>query len=403
MKDLLLALHLAWRLLSHSANRFARFVTWVSFAGLTLGVMILTVVVTVMNGFDYELKKRLLSAVPHITTDIELQHDLTGTEADLPSEVMSSMRFFRGIGALNLNGRLHPISMYGMPGAAWRTAGVNMLDVPEDVLGRLADTSTGILIGQPLARAMGVVPGDEVSVMTIEVDGQRVRPRSLVFTLQGVFELGAEPDYGLSMVNLDRFESARWQQMGEIGMQVQLYDPLSVERVLAELEAAYPGTSFASWQSEYGELFQAVQLEKSMMFVLLLLVVAIASFNIIAGQTMLVNDKRRSIAILLTMGAEQGLMRNAFLLQGAVISVSGTAIGLLLGLVAAFYVNELLAALQQVTGMHLLDGSFFVQVPTRVLGSDIAIISMMSCGLCLLSATVPARRAARLDPVLALH
>jgi lipoprotein-releasing system permease protein len=191
--------------------------------------------------------------------------------------------------------------------------------------------------------------------------------------------------------------------MGETGLQLQLQEPLRARQLRARLESAFRHREVSSWESAYGELFSAVQLEKSMMFLLLLLVVAIASFNIVAGQTMLVNDKRHSIAILRTMGARQSLVRNVFLLQGAGISVMGTALGLCLGLLAADNINQILDFVEQVTGMHLLDGSFFVQVPIRVLPGDLVAISLLSAGLCLLSSWVPARRAAQLDPVANLH
>ncbi len=146
-----------------------------------------------------------------------------------------------------------------------------------------------------------------------------------------------------------------------------------------------------------------MQLEKSMMFMLLVLVVAIAAFNIIAGQTMVVNDKRSNIAILRTMGAPSRMILWVFLLQGLCISSVGTVLGLGLGLLCAFNINEILDGVQILTGMHLLDGSFFVEVPIRVLPGDMLLICAVSASLCLLSALLPARRAAQLDPVLALH
>ena len=140
-----------------------------------------------------------------------------------------------------------------------------------------------------------------------------------------------------------------------------------------------------------------------MMFVLLLLVVAIASFNIVAGQSMLVSDKRRNIAILRTMGCRQSTIRNVFLLQGIGISSVGTTLGLVLGVVASANVNQILALGEQLTGMHLLDGSFFVEVPVKVLFSDLVLIAVMSISLCLLASWIPARRAAQMDPVPSLH
>ncbi len=314
-----------------------------------------------------------------------------------------SLPYFRGVAAISARGRLFPVVLYGLPSEVWRGDGLTPLDLDPITVAGMQSGTGGALLGAPLARALGVLPGDDFAVLSVTVDSGQVRPKSITLQLRGTFELGAEPDYGMVLHDLDLFAPEVWQSMGETGLQIQLDDPLRVETTLQTLQNAYPAISFSSWQSEFGELFQAVQLEKSMMFVLLLLVVAIASFNIIAGQSMLVNDKRRGIAILLTMGAQQKAVRNAFLLQGALISVSGSLIGMAMGLLAALYVNEILAALQSLTGRHLLDGSFFVEVPTRILLSDLLAIAGMSCSLCMLSAAIPARRAARIDPIAALH
>ena len=191
--------------------------------------------------------------------------------------------------------------------------------------------------------------------------------------------------------------------MGDVGVQVQLATPMEAGSLLAGLSKQLPDEQFASWETTFGELFQAVQLEKSMMFVLLLLVVAVAAFNIVAGQTMLVDDKRQNIAILRTMGATQKLIKQVFFLQGVTVSVTGTALGLLFGISASFYVNEIMSGIEAITGMHLLDGSFFVEIPVLVESVDLMIISVMALAICLLAAYLPAKRAAELDPVHNLH
>ena len=191
--------------------------------------------------------------------------------------------------------------------------------------------------------------------------------------------------------------------MGDVGVQLQLAEPMSAAALLSKLQTQLPDEEFASWETTFGELFQAVQLEKSMMFVLLLLVVTVAAFNIVAGQTMLVEDKRQNIAILRTMGATQGLIRQTFFLQGAIVSISGTTIGLALGISASLYVNEIMLGIEAVTGMHLLDGSFFVEIPVLVQWVDLIVIGAMALAICLLAAFLPARSAAELDPVRNLH
>ena len=399
----LLVWSLARRLLTHGENKFARFVTWVSFIGLTLGVTILTVVITVMNGFDHELKTRLLKAIPHVTiADVELDHPIYNVAATMPG-VTSVHEYFQGFAAISVAGQVQPIKLYGVNAHGLDSLDYLSASMRQGKFDDLAQDPNGIIIGTPLARYLGLEIGDPVVVLGVESRSEGVAPKLLRFTLQGSFELGAEPDYGLAIVNLDRQPAQAWQAMGERGLQVQLLDPLRVQEVAADLSAEFRELQIDTWISAYGELFQAVRLEKSMMFLLLLLVVAIASFNIIAGQTMVVNDKRASIAILRTMGTTEAVIRNVFLLQGICIGVGGTVIGLALGILCSFNINSILAGLEVISGMHLLDGSFFVEVPVLVLPADLLLIAAMSCGLCLLSAWFPARRASLMDPVQALH
>jgi lipoprotein-releasing system permease protein len=398
-----LALALAGRMLMHGENRFARFVTWVSFFGLALGVMVLTVVITVMNGFDGELKSRLLRSIPHVTIADASTGDQIYEDAQTIPEVASVHTYFQGLGAISVASEVQPVSLYGISSDGVASLSYLADTMHQGSLADLADNPNGLILGAPLARYLRLSPGDTVVVMAVQNSADGVAPKLMRFTLVGTFELGAEPDYSLAIINLQRQSTASWQAMGTRGLQIQLHNPMDAQRVARTLQKMVPQSEVDSWNSAYGELFDAVRLEKSMMFLLLLLVVAIASFNIIAGQTMMVNDKRASIAILRTMGGNEKLIRRIFLFQGVCIGVMGTLVGLLLGLLSAYNINAILNALQGFTGMHLLDGSFFVEVPVLVLPVDLLIIAIMSCGLCLLSAWFPARRAASLDPVQALH
>lgn len=390
-------------MLMHGENRFARFVTWVSFFGLALGVMVLTVVITVMNGFDGELKSRLLRSIPHVTiADASISDPIFSAAKALP-EVNSVHTYFQGLGAISVASEVQPVSLYGISHDGVASLSYLADTMRQGSLADLADNPNGLILGAPLARYLRLAMGDTVVVMAVESSADGVAPKLMKFTLVGTFELGAEPDYSLAIVNLQRHPTAVWQALGTRGLQIQLENPMDAQRIARGLQEQVPQSVVDSWDSAYGELFEAVRLEKSMMFLLLLLVVAIASFNIIAGQTMMVNDKRASIAILRTMGGNQTLIRRIFLLQGVGIGVTGTLVGLLLGLLSAYNINGILNALEGLTGMHLLDGSFFVEVPVLVLPGDLAIVAIMSCSLCLLSAWFPARRAASLDPVQALH
>ncbi len=391
-----------------SRNGFAKLVTWVSFVGLSLGVMVLTVVVTVMNGFDAELKSRLLQSIPHITVDDPratnaLRARMFDSAALHGGRTLAVNEYFQGLGAVSTQGQVYPISLYGVNENALPGLGYLDAAMQTGVLTDLFAHADAIVMGAPLARHLNLSLGDQVLLVAIESSGESVSPKTYAARLSGTFELGAEPDYSLVFANLARFSHEQWSRYGTVGTQIQLTDPLQAERVARNVQAQLPDRVVESWHHAYGELFDAVALEKSMMFVLLLLVVAIAAFNIIAGQTMMVNDKRSNIAILRTMGMREGTMARVFLLQGFFISAVGTTLGLVLGVLCSLNINAILDALAAVTGLHLLDGSFFVTVPVRILLADLVVIALIAGGLSLLSSWLPAQRAGALDPVTNLH
>ena len=233
--------------------------------------------------------------------------------------------------------------------------------------------------------------------------GDSVTLRWLRLNLVGTFEMGAETDYSMVLVNLDGHTDDYWRELGQVGTRVMLDNPMQAADYGRRLRELQPAVAVETWEEVYGELFQAVQMEKTMMFVLLLLVVAIAGFNIIAGQSMMVHDKRAQIAMLRTLGADRRFVLSLFLSQGAVVAVFGTFAGLSLGMLLTVYVNEVVDILGAISGQHLLDGSYFVSVPAQIVSLDVIIIALLSAGIALLSAWLPARRASLLSPAQFLH
>jgi lipoprotein-releasing system permease protein len=401
--SLSLLLSMSMRLISHAPNKFARFVTWVSLVGLTLGVTVLTLVVTVMNGFDYELRDRLLGSIPHITLGGNDYSAQVLQDIEQDERVVYVSRFYRGIGAIAQQGRVRPISLIGVDPTDASALGSLERAM---VLGSIADLSSvdsGVVMGQPLAGYFGLDVGDSLLVAVTKPQGDSAVLVTMRLNLVGTFELGADPDYSMLLVNLAEKNAQEWRSLGKLGIRIELTDPMFATDVAAELIAQNSELQLVTWTEDFGELFQAVQLEKTMMFVLLLLVVAIAGFNIVAGQFMMVSDKRSDIAILRTIGATQRFILSLFLLQGSVISFFGTLAGLGLGLALAANIDLVVDALAFFSGKHLLDGSYFVTVPTRILYWDLVLIAVISGALALWSAWLPARSASQLDPAQNLH
>ncbi len=394
---------LAIRYLKTRRKQFAAFITWVSLLGLALGVLVLTVVVSVMNGFDRELKTRILGTVPHVLVEGIGAADPRLAEVLAFPEVETAYEFFLGAGMLTRSGAVNPVAIYGInPTDSNALAAINAA-MRDGALADLAAPGRGIVMGAPLAARLGLFLGDTIALVISEPTASGLQPRMQPYRLAGTFELGAELDYSLVVVDRTDLAVTELASVGKTGVRLVLSDPLLADVVSREVELLLPELVVSSWADSYGELFQAVRLEKLMMFLILLMVVAVATFNIVSGQMMVVADKRPDIAILRTMGAEAGTIRLTFLFQGVLISGIGIVMGLVLGVLVAYRITDIVAWMKDWFGFGLLDGTYFVEVPVLVLGSDLWIIACLSGVLCLLSAWLPARRAALMNPVDGLH
>lgn len=398
------ALWIAVRYLRNRRRKFAAFITWVSLVGLALGVLVLTVVISVMNGFDAELKERILGTVPHVVVEGVNLEENRNLEALLSRpDVIGAFNFFAGSGMVTRNGAVNPVTVYGIDENGIPGLGQIRRHMRLGKLEDLFSTRRGIVLGAPLAGHLGLLPGDSVALVISEPTANGINPRLERFTLAGTFEVGAVLDYSLVVVALSSFAEEDLARIGSRGVRLTVTDPMlapAIKNALAALNADWHVTS---WADNFGELFQAVKLEKLLMFLILLMVVAVAAFNIVSGQMMVVNDKRSAIAIMRTMGASTGTIARVFLLQGLLISSVGIVTGLVLGAVIAHNISGIFAAVEQWFGFRFLAGTYFIEVPSVIKVGDLLIIAGISWGLCLLSAWLPARRASLLNPLEGLH
>lgn len=411
-----LAPWLAWRYLFAGRKRFAALITWTSVIGLALGVMVLTVVVSVMNGFERELRSRLLGAVPHLqlsaAAGAALPEGLPAPAEGKPPwpQVVRQLRMFDSQGMITQNGQVSPIALQGFD-----NEGLAALTAPDSVFAgsgltalarngeAVAGSERGIVLGAPLARHLGLLRGDTVVLILSEPVKGGLKPRLLRFALVGTFTLNAELDTSLAVIHSSALPTSLRARVGRESLRLDLAQPTAADRVASRLAASQPELRVTAWTRTYGEFFRAVALEKTLMFLVLLLVVAVATFNIVSGQLMVVAEKQGDIAILRTMGARAAVIRRAFTLQGLIIASLGIFAGLGLGVLAAANISVFIGWLGEMTSYRLLQGTYFAQLPTEVRSSDLLIIGSLAFLLSLLAAFIPAARAADLNPVEALH
>lgn len=395
------ALWIARRYLLAPSHGYATFINWVSFVGLALGVMVLTVVLSVMNGFDREITGRMLRAMPHavVTQTGRAAPDINAVRA--VAGVAHAHRFFTAQAMLSRAGAVNFLTIAGFDRAGADTL-APLLSPP--ALARLLESPGGIVLGGQLATALGLVVGDPVALVLVAPASAGVAPTVARFTLAGTFSIGASPDATLAVALREDIAELGLLAAGQDGWRLHLEDPFAAPSLAAGVRAAAgPDAEVRFWMEDYGALFRAVKIEKAMMFALLALIVAIATFNIVSGQAMLVHNKRGDVAMLATIGAGRPLLVTVFFLQGFGVAFLAVAAGLTGGVLVALNANVVLAALEAVHGTSIIAGTWFSRVPTQVMMADLAGIAALSLGLAGAAVLWPAIKATRESPADALH
>ena len=395
------ALWIVRRYLFARSHGYATLINWVSFVGLALGVAILTVVVSVMNGFDREITSRVLSAVPHAIVSRRGAEPLDFSAVLAIDGVRHVGRFFQGEAMLVRGGGVDFIALAGVDaGGAQR---LNAL-LDHETRQRLLDRGGGIVLGAPLADARGIDLGDPVLLVVAVPSRVGVRPRIERFELVGTFEVGADVDATLGIVLHDEIARRSLASAGTDGWRLHLADPGQAPNIAASIRTALGANADVRfWMDDYGELFRAVKIEKAIMFALLALIVAIAAFNIVSGQAMLVNDKRGDIAMLGTIGASRRLLVWTFFLQGFAVAFIGVATGLAAGVAIAMNADAAASAAADLIGASMIEGTWFTEIPSEILASDLIAITGLALGLSMLAVLVPAFKAIAENPAAALH
>jgi len=392
---------------------FISFISMTSMLGIALGVMALITVLSVMNGFEAQLREKILGMASHITisehnnalqdwrklgASLGETEDVTGWAPYVRAEVM-----------LSANQRVSGSLLRGI--LPEKEGDVS--DISEKMLnGQLTQLQAGefgIVLGAELARYMGVGVGDKVTVITPQVTPTPagIIPRLKRFTVTGLFEVGMyEYDRNLALIHLD--DGSRLLQLNQAvtGLRIKLDDmfqaPMVTRQMAATLTSNY---RISNWTMEHSNFFKAIKTEKRVMFIILMLIVAVAAFNIVSTLVMVVTDKRSEIAILRTLGFTPRSVMGVFMVQGTLIGLIGTLVGVIAGVALALNVETLVPAIEHFFQVQFLPAEIYYisDLPSKLDWSDVRVIASYSFILSLLSTIYPAWQASRVNPAEALR
>ncbi|MBB5204228.1 lipoprotein-releasing system permease protein [Inhella inkyongensis] len=410
-------LQVGWRYLRAGKggrrNAFISFISGVSMVGIALGVAALIVVLSVMNGFQREVRDAMLSAIAHLEVT---RWDGQGVEdwrsvaqaAQARPEVLGAAPFVNSQALLARGEDMRGVMVRGVLPTEEPKVTPMAAKLGPEVLNQLQPGQWKILIGVELARQLGVQVGEQLVMMAPggQVTPAGVAPRMRSFTVAGVFQAGHyEYDAGLVMMHLD--DAAKlFRTGGASGVQLRLQDLHQARAIAGELQPTLgPDWRVRDWTRANPTWFTAVQIEKRMMAIILTLIVAVAAFNLVSTLVMVVTDKQSDIAILRTLGASPRSIQAIFIVQGAFAGVVGTVIGVVLGLSLAFNVGTIVQAIERLIGAKFLPANIYLvsSMPSDPQRADIIPIALISLALAFLATLYPSWRAARVQPAQALR
>lgn len=395
-------------------NHFISFISLVSVIGIALGMTVLITVLSVMNGFDAEIQKRVFTMVPPITVSSNSGYvaNWQGLQENLNtfSYITGTAPFVTGEVMLNNGGSVQPALVNGiLPDQEKKVSQVTS----KMLKGQFSDLKPGqfgIVLGENLADLLQASIGDKVTVVTpqISLTPAGVSPRFRRFTVVGVFRAGGGFgfDRGIAFIHLNDAQKLMGLSSNVTGLHVNIKYPFTAPHFADQLrQELNSSASIGTWVDQFGEFFRAVQLEKKMMFLILILIIAVAAFNLVSTLMMVVSEKEPDIAILRTYGATPRMIMTIFIIQGALVGIFGTLLGLGGGLLLASNVTEIVNWIEKVFNVQFLSSNvYFVNyLPSKIEMHDIIIISAAALLLCLLATIYPAWRAAKLDPVESLR
>lgn len=399
---------------SKRRNHFVSFISLASMVGIALSIIVLITVLSVFNGFDQQIRQRIFTMAPHITItglDGRLSHwQSLAQQIDKRKDIIASAPYISGQGLLTNGDNVQPIMVEGiLPEQQQKISelGKKMLS---GSLNQLKPGQFGIVLGADLAANLGVLKGDKINLFIpqVSVTPVGVIPRARQFTVVGTFSVGNGFGFDSGYAFIDLQDGQRLFNLGDLvsGLRLKTTDLFAVPMISRQLEQQYSSDyQISNWTDVYGPFYHAVKMEKTMMFLILILLVLVAVFNLLSGLVMAVTDKENDIAILRTIGATPVMIMKIFVVQGSVIGFIGTAIGLIGGLLLAANVTEVVNVLQSTFHVQLLTNNvYFVNyLPSKIELSDVLKVCLTALVLSILSTIYPSWRAAKVQPAVALR
>ena len=398
---------------SGSRNQLASFISVLAISGLVLGVAMLIIVLSVMNGFDREMRTRVLAVVPHIQIFAENgvgQWQAVSAKLASHPAVLSVTPFTQLEGIVNFRGRTEAIQLRGITPFYAGSMPDSLADVVADIK-TLSDSD--IMLSRFVAEKLGVDRGEKIAFIapqSASPAGEPLRggqlPQIRVFEVTGLFATGTAMDAHLGLINLTAASNMAGLGVAAQGLKVAVADVFTARQVAFELLDQLPeGYTFVDWMQTHGNLYQAIQMSRKLVGLLVFLIIAIAAFNVVAMLIMTVVDKRPEIAILKTQGASNGHIMAIFLIQGALIGLFGALFGVALGSLGAWLVSDIVSWLEGVLHVQFLNLDVYPidYVPSDLRIGDVVQVVFVALILNLAATLYPAWQAARVQPAVALR
>jgi len=394
-------------------NSFVSFISLVSIIGIALGVAALITVLSVMNGFQSEIRKKIIGVTAHMqlvdaSSQLANWQDIAA-KTKVNSDILSYAPYVDGQALVSFENNVSGVLVRGIDSQQEKSVDNIDKQLEYGKYDSLIPGEYNVLIGRDLARILGVGLGDKITLITPQgqITPAGMIPRLKRFTVTGIFNTHMyEYDSSLILINLRDAQVLFKMGNNVSGLRLRVADVLQTPRIKDSLAKVMPDNVLVSdWIDQHKNYFAAVELEKKMMFVILTLIVAVAAFNLVSTLVMTVNDKKSDIAILRTMGASKSSIMKIFMLQGGISGIIGTVSGTVLGLLLANYIGDIVHGVELLTGTKLVNGDVYLidYLPSKIFFTDVASIFSVSILLSILATLYPSKRAANTDPAEALR